>query len=260
MNKIIVNDIELAYERCGKGTPLVLIHGFPLDHSIWSDSLPLLDNHFDLILPDVRGFGESTTIATPYLMTDIASDLAALLDSLGVEQTALAGHSMGGYVALAFAKAFPDRVTGLALVSSQAAADAPERKEGRYKTAADVTEKGVQIVADAMTDKLSLSQNVRDVVRPLMVKQNAVGVTGALKAMAEREDLTSFVASFKPPLVLLHGDADELIPIERAREIKSLLPAARLVELPGTGHMPMMEKPKETAAALKELKSKMTVP
>lgn len=254
MNKIALNGIELAYQRRGKGMPLVLIHGYPFDHSIWNGIAPLLENDFDLIIPDVRGFGESTTIDSPYSISDIASDLAALLDSLEVEQTALAGHSMGGYVALAFAKVFPDRVKGLALISSQAAGDTLERKEGRYKTASDVAEKGVQIVADAMTDKLSPSQSVRDIVRPLIVRQSATGVAGALKAMAEREDLTSFIVSFKAPLVLLHGDADELIPMERAREIKSLLPSAHLVELAGAGHMPMMEMPKETAAALKKLK------
>lgn len=254
MKKIKLNGIELAYERRGKGTPLMLIHGYPLDHSIWNEVAAQLENDFDLILPDLRGFGESTTIESPYSISDIANDLTALLDSLGVEQTALTGHSMGGYVALAFAKAFPQRVSGLALVSSQAAADTPERKEGRYKTAADVSQKGVQIVADAMTDKLSSQQNVQDVIRPLIGKQSVAGVTGALKAMAEREDLTSFVAAFGRPLVLIHGDADALIPIDRAKEIKALAPSANLVELAGAGHMPMMETPKETALALKKLK------
>ena len=254
MKKIKLNGIELAYERRGKGMPLVLIHGYPLDHSIWNETISQLENDFDLILPDVRGFGESSTVDAPYTLSDIANDLAALLDSLGVERTTLAGHSMGGYIALAFAKAFPERVTGLALVSSQTASDTPERKEGRYKTAADVSQKGVQIVADGMTDKLTPNQSVRDVIRPLIAKQSVAGVTGALKAMAEREDLTSFLASFGQPLVLIHGDADELIPVERAREIKSLIPSAHLVELRGGGHMPMMEMPVETTTALKKLK------
>lgn len=254
MNKLTLNGIELAYERRGNGTPLVLIHGYPLDHSIWNEVASRLEEHFDLILPDVRGFGESTTVNPPYSMVDIASDIASLLDSLRIEKTFLAGHSMGGYVALAFAKAYPNRVHGLALVSSQAAADTPERKEGRYKTAADVEQKGVQIVADAMTDKLSPSPKVRDFVRPLIGKQRVAGVTGALKAMAEREDLTAFMASFNLPVVLVHGDADELIPVERAREIKSLLPLAHLYELAEVGHMPMMELPDQTAAALKMLK------
>jgi 3-oxoadipate enol-lactonase len=254
MNMITFNGVKLAFDRCGKGTPLVLIHGYPLDHSVWDEIIPLLENDFDLILPDVRGFGESAAVETPYSMADIAADLAAILDSLGIQKAAFAGHSMGGYVALAFAKAFPDRISGLSLVASQAMGDTPERKDGRYKTAADVHEKGVQIVAAAMTDKLSPNQRVRDFVRPLIGRQSVSGVAGALKAMAEREDLTSFLASFKLPLVLIHGDADELIPIDRAREIKALVPAAHLVELPGTGHMPMMEQPERTAEALQQLK------
>lgn len=84
MKKIIFNGIELAYERRGRGTPLVLIHGYPLDHSIWTEVAKLLENDFDLILPDVRGFGESTTVAEPYTMTNLAGDMAALLDALGL--------------------------------------------------------------------------------------------------------------------------------------------------------------------------------
>lgn len=254
MNKIVFNGIELAFDRRGKGTPLVLIPGYPLDHSIWGDVIPLLEHDFDLILPDVRGFGESASVETPYSMADIAADLAAILDSLGIKKAAFAGHSMGGYVVLAFAKAFPDRISGLSLVSSQAAGDPPERKEGRYKTAADVSEKGVEIVAAAMTDKLSPNQRVRDFVRPLIGKQSVSGVIGALKAMAEREDLTSFLASFKLPLVLIHGDADELIPVDRAREIKLLVPSAQLIEIVGAGHMPMMELPERIVVGLKLLK------
>jgi pimeloyl-ACP methyl ester carboxylesterase len=253
MKKVKLNGLEIAYARHGKGTPLVLIHGYPLDHSIWTETAKLLENDFDLIQPDLRGFGESTTMDQQYGMNEIADDLAALLDLFGVDKALLAGHSMGGYVVLAFAKKFPERVLGLALVSSQIAADAPERKEGRYKTAADVEDKGVGIVAQAMTDKLSASQSVRDVVRPLIERQSKGGVVGALKAMAEREDMTALMPSFKFPVVLLHGDADELIPVDRAREVKAVLPSAQLVVLPAAGHLPMMEMPEKTAGALKLL-------
>lgn len=254
MEKVNLNGISLAYERRGNGNPLVLIHGYPLDHSIWNDVLPLLESNFDLIAPDLRGFGQSTTVSTPYFMADLAQDIAGLLDALKIEKASLAGHSMGGYVALAFAKAFPARVSGLALVSSQAVADTTERKEGRYKSAADVTEKGVGVVASAMTDKLSANQNVRDIVRPMIERQSVPGVVGALKAMAEREDLNSLLSSFKIPFILIHGDADELIPVDRAREIKAKISTANLYELSGAGHLPMMEFPAKTADALRTLK------
>ena len=117
MDTVAVNGINLAYTRLGKGTPLVLVHGFPLDSSSWNELIPYLKDHFDLILPDLRGFGKSTTVEAPYTLSDIADDLAGLLDDLGVEKTALAGHSMGGYISLAFAKKYPQRVSGLGLVA-----------------------------------------------------------------------------------------------------------------------------------------------
>lgn len=254
MENLPENDINLSFEQSGKGTPLVLIHGFPLDLSVWDSVTPLLESDFDLIIPDLRGFGESSTVDTPYTMSDLAEDVAGLLNHLGVEVAAFAGHSMGGYVALAFARKYPSRVSGLALLSSQAGADSPEGREKRYKTAEEVAAKGVGVVADAMTEKLSADKNVQEFVNSLMKAQNQSGVIGALKAMAEREDSTSILSHFTFPVVLIHGDADALIPIDRAREIKSMLPNAKLVELKGAGHMPMMEFAKETAEALRLLK------
>ncbi len=249
-----VNNVQIAFEKVGKGSPLVLIHGYPLDHSIWNETAKLLQDDFQVLLPDVRGFGESTTVDSPYSMTDIADDLAGLLDALKIDKAFFAGHSMGGYVALAFAKKYTNRVSGLALVSTQLLADPEDRKQGRYKTAADVSEKGVGIVAEAMTDKLSSNQKVRDVIRPLIEKQRTSGVVGTLKAMAEREDATALFSAMNYPVILVHGDADELISVERAREAKAILSSAHLVELAGVGHMPMMEVPKKTADALKLFK------
>jgi pimeloyl-ACP methyl ester carboxylesterase len=254
MKTIKVNGIEIAYARRGTGNPLMLVHGFPLDHSMWNETAALLENDFDLILPDLRGFGESATVETPYFMDDMADDLAALLDNLGIDKIAIAGHSMGGYVALAFAKKYPNRVSALALVSSQVAADAPDRKEGRYKTAQDVAEKGVGVVADAMTSKLSAKAEVQTFVRAIMERQTPSAVTGALKAMAEREEMSATLAAFSFPIVVIHGDEDALIPIDRGRDVKSLVSAARLTEIQGAGHMPMLEFPSEVAAALKTLK------
>lgn len=250
MDTVAVNGINLAYTRLGKGTPLMLVHGFPLDSSSWNELIPYLKDHFDLILPDLRGFGKSTTVEAPYTLSDMADDLAGLLDHLGVEKTALAGHSMGGYISLAFAKKYPQRVSGLGLIASQAAADAPEGKERRYKTAADVAEKGVGVVVEAMTPKLSADVRVQEFVRGVIERQSKQAVIGALKAMAEREDAMPILSSFNFPLVLIHGDADQLIPIERAKEIKSANPSATLLELKGAGHMPMMEFARQTADGL----------
>src|SRR5512134_4175336 len=99
METIHVNGIRLAYERRGTGTPMVLLHGYPLDHQIWDDIAPLLSDTFELVIPDLRGFGGSSTVDSFYAMEDFAADIAALLDQFKIQKTAIVGHSMGGYVA-----------------------------------------------------------------------------------------------------------------------------------------------------------------
>ena len=253
MDAIDVNGIHLAYERRGKGTPMVLLHGFPLDHHLWDDIAPLLEDNFDLILPDLRGFGESTTVDSFYAMEDFASDVAGLLDYLGIPKAALVGHSMGGYIALAFARLYPERVSGLGLVASQAAADAPERREGRYKSAAEVADKGIASVVEMMTTKFTSDPRLQEAARQSMERQPPAAYIGALKAMAERVDSTPLLSSIQYPVVIVHGDADALVPIDRAREVKAAVPHAHLVEISGAGHMPMMEAKEETAQALRQL-------
>jgi len=253
METISINNINLAYQRRGRGAPLVLIHGFPLDHTIWERTVRFLDDKFDLLLPDLRGFGGSSTVESQYSMEDMAADLAGLLDHLHIEKAFVAGHSMGGYLALAFARRYPERMLGLGLVSSQLPADPPDRKEGRYKTASDVAEKGVVVVADAMAPKLTSKPALESQLHKLIQNQSQAGVIGALKAMAERSDSTSLVSGLRFPVVLVHGDKDALIPIERAREVRTAQPDAQLLELADVGHMPMMEAPFETAWALKQL-------
>jgi pimeloyl-ACP methyl ester carboxylesterase len=186
-------------------------------------------------------------------MTNLANDIASRLDHLGIESAFLAGHSMGGYVALAFAAAYPSRVRGLALVASQTAADTPERKAGRYAEANRIADQGIGDTVAGMTSKLSSDPRVQKFAHDLMRKQKPAGFIGSLKAIAEREDMLSMLASASFPLLLVHGDADGLIPIGRAREIQAEFPRARLVELTGIGHMPMMESPQAVADALKSL-------
>ena len=253
MDKINVNDIQLAYDRRGKGTPLVLLHGYPLDHHLWDQMIPLLEDTFDVIAPDLRGFGESTIGGSSPTMEDYAADIAGLLDDLDLPKTAIVGHSMGGYVALAFARLYPERVSGLGLVSSQVLADPPDRKEGRYKSAADVSENGIGSVVAAMTPKFTPDEKLQAYARASMERQQPAAYIAALKAMAGRMDSTPLLSSLNIPVVIVHGDTDALIPVERAREVKATLPQAFLVEINGAGHMPMMEAMEKTAKALKHL-------
>jgi 3-oxoadipate enol-lactonase len=186
-------------------------------------------------------------------MDDYASDIVNLLDRLNIQKAAIAGHSMGGYVALAFARLYPERISGLGLVSSQVLGDAPERKEGRYKSAADVEANGISSVVEGMAPKFTADEKLQAFARASMERQPPTAYISALKAMAERSDSTPLLPSFNFPVIVIHGDADSLIPIERAREVKQALPRAHLVEIQGAGHMPMMEAKEKTAEALKHL-------
>ncbi len=253
MEKTNIAGINLAYVRRGQGATLVLIHGYPLDHTTWDEVAPLLEGDFDLIIPDLRGFGESDVMEADDSIIDFASDIAGLLTHLKVKRAFLAGHSMGGYVALAFAREFPERVSGLALISSQAQEDSPDRKAGRYATAKQVLEQGVGPVVESLTPKLSADPRVQAFVRELMSKQRPLGVYIALTAMAERPDSSDLLPTFTFPVVVVHGDADALIPVERGRELKAALPSAHYSELVGIGHMSMMEDPQAVADALRLL-------
>jgi 3-oxoadipate enol-lactonase len=250
MLKTTVNGIQLAYERRGSGTPLVLLHGYPLDHSIWTPILPLLQADFDLLLPDLRGFGESESPAGSYGMADIAADIAGLLETLNIKKAVIAGHSMGGYVALAFARAYPERVLGLGLVASQALADAPEKKAGRTQEADHILAHGVGEVADGMAVKLTADATLQKSMHALIMHQRPQGLAGALRAMADRSDSMLLLSEADFPVVLVHGLADQLIPVERARAVQSVVKKGQLTEIEEAGHMPMMEAPQAVARAL----------
>jgi 3-oxoadipate enol-lactonase len=252
MNKITVNGISLAYERTGQGAPLVLVHGFPLDHTSWNRLIPLLEKQFDLILPDLRGFGESSAPEAGYSLGDMAADLNVLLDGLELPAAFVAGHSMGGYVAMAFARRFGSKLLGLGILGSQAAADTPEKKLGRYENAEQVIKQGVAIQL-GMAEKLSANPENVPFFREIILRQNPIGLANALKAMAERPDSLSTLSALTVPVVIVHGLKDVLVPVDRAREIKAVLPSARLFELPNVGHSPFLEAPVETAEALKSL-------
>ena len=253
MLKTNLNGNSIAYERSGNGKPLVLLHGYPLDHTIWDGLVPLLDNKADVIRPDLRGFGESAQSTADYRLTDLAADVAALLDQLKIEQAVIVGHSMGGYVALAFAHAYSRRVLGLGLVSSQAPADPPERKAARYQEAEHVLSSGVGDVAVGMSAKLTSNAGLQAKLKELIMYQSPQGLAGALRAMAERPDSTSFLADFNFPVAIVHGQTDALIPVERAREVRAAVKKGYLVEVEGVGHMPMIEATVSTAEALKNL-------
>lgn len=246
-----IDGVRLAFTRRGKGNPLVLLHGYPLNRTIWSGVAGILEGEFDLIMPDLRGFGESDVMEADRSTMTYAADLAGMMRRLSIRETHVVGHSMGGYVALAFARLFGAMLSGLGLVASQVSADSEDRKAARQAAARQVVREGVSSVLETMPPRLSADPEVQGLTRRLITQQRPLGLAVALDAMAGRPDSTDVLRSLGSPVVLVHGTADELIPVERAREMRRLLPAAHYLELEGVGHMPMIERPAAVAQALR---------
>lgn len=245
--------VDLAYEEHGQGFPLVLIHGFPLDRSIWNPVIPLLKDHARVILPDLRGYGQTPPTDGVYYMRLMAEDILRLLDRLGIERAILAGHSMGGYVSLAFAHAYPNRLAGLALVTSQTMADNPEKRQSRYTMSRNVRRSGTAPLAKKLTPIYTDNPAVAEEVRGIIARSDSQTVIASLKGMAEREDAAEWADSIRVPVLVVAGGKDKLIPIEKARTFVQFFPRSWLVELEDCAHMAMMEDPAGVAGALVQL-------
>ncbi len=249
-----MNDtIQLHVEQAGQGTPMVLIHGFPLDHTIWQPLVPLLQDRAHLIMPDLRGFGRSPGPEGVYSMRQMADDVLAMLDRMEIEHAIIVGHSMGGYITLAFAHAYPQRVSGLGFVSTHAAADTPENYANRLNNARKAARSGTGFLVKDMSQKITARPELVEPIRQIMEKVPKQTVAAALKGMAERPDSTPLLASMRAPAVVIHGTDDKFVTLERAQDMAQLLPRAWLVQVPNAGHMPMMSAPDVVAGALGEL-------
>ncbi len=245
--------VELRYKETGQGVPLVLLHGFPLDHTIWAPILPHLESSIRVIMPDLRGYGQSPDGEEIHSMRLLAADVAALLDRLGLEKVILCGHSMGGYVALSFAHAYPTRLLGLGLVASQADADTPERRQARLITAREIRSRGIKYIADGMPSKLTADPELQQKLHDIILAGKPQALIASLKGMAERPDANPWLTSIKVPAVMIIGGQDQLISKERAASFTRMISKSWLLEIPQAGHMPMMEAPRQVADALQQL-------
>lgn len=251
----MVPTVKLHYSEAGKGTPLILLHGFPLSSDIWRAQVDGLSDKCRVITPDLRGHGKSPAPEGAYEMETMARDVFALLDSLGIGKAVLMGHSMGGYVTLAAAKLAPERFLGLGLISSQAAADTDEARQGRFKLIEKVAAEGSAPVAAAMIPKLfapdgRTPESVVEEVRQIMLKSPPMGIIGALKGMAARENTEAVLAKMTVPVLLVAGEKDQIIPPARSRALAAAVRRASLTILDKAGHMPMLEDPSGTTAAI----------
>jgi 3-oxoadipate enol-lactonase len=183
----------------------------------------------------------------------MAADINNLMDSLKIKKAILVGHSMGGYVSLAFVKNYPDRLGGLGLVATQAAADSPEKRQVRLDSIQQVKSDGVAPIVESMLSRLTSRSNLYPVLRNIMVATPRQGVIGTLEGIADREDSTPRLKNIRVPTLIIAGIEDMIIALDRAEEMARLIPNAWLVKIPGAGHMPMMETPDSMVNPLLEL-------
>jgi 3-oxoadipate enol-lactonase len=256
--KIRVRGIEMAYDVEGSGPPVVLLHGYPFNRSMWREQVEALQASNRVITPDLRGLGETEATPEPATMNEMAEDVAALLDELKIDRVALGGLSMGGYVALAFVRRFPLRVRALILADTRPQPDTEEGKRAREEQAQKVLEEGTGAIADLILKKalapatLTERPDVVARVREMILTANPLGAAAALRGMALRSDQTHFLASILAPTLVIVGSEDQLTPPADAELMRREIRGSRLVVIPGAAHVSNLERPAEFNRALTE--------
>ncbi len=249
--------IDACVDGSATSRAVVLIHGFPFARSIWDAQSEALAAVARVVRLDLRGAGTSSVPEGPYLMERLAADVAALLDALGIERAALVGHSMGGYVALAFARMFTERVSHLALVASRLAADTPEQAATRRELA-DRTERAgaIEPVVQAYLPRL-FSPITRENRTPVVERAydiarqtNPSGAAATLRGMALRAPSDDIAEDLELPVLVIAGQRDELVPIGESRDVACRFTCGEIVECSESAHLPMLEEPDRVSDAL----------
>lgn len=254
-----VRGIEVAYDDYeGRGLPLVLLHGFPFNRSMWREQAAALSGAYRVVTPDLRGHGRTTATDEPATMEEMADDVAALLDELQVERAVVGGLSMGGYVTLAFCRKYAERVSGVVLADTRATPDNEEGRRTREETARRALAEGMGPIADAMTPKLlapstlERSPEVVARVREMILGTEPRGAAAALRGMALRRDQTDLLPRLRVPALVVVGSEDSLTPPADAEAMRDLMHDSRLVTLDGAGHASNLERADEFNLALRE--------
>jgi pimeloyl-ACP methyl ester carboxylesterase len=255
-----VRGIELAYEVTGAGVPVVLLHGFPFNRTLWREQVEALRGRFSVVTVDLRGHGETPAIVdAPATMDEMAEDVAALLDELGINvPVVLGGLSMGGYVALAFYRLFPERVRALVLADTRPQADTDEARLNREETATRALREGMQTIADAMLPKLlapaTHAERPEIVARisDMILHTDPQGAAAALRGMAVRRDQTKLLREIKCPTLIIVGSLDAITPPADAELMQREIRGSRLEVLAGAGHVSNVERPAEFNRALEK--------
>src|SRR5579859_6882882 len=246
-----INKTNIGYEDHGIGQPILFLHAFPLNRSMWSGELfaLLAEERYRLVALDWRGFGESDITTGLSTMELFADDVAGLMDVLGMRDAVLCGLSMGGYAAFAFLRKYAQRVKGLILADTRPGADTAEARANRENVARLAESQGTGAIADLQVPKL-ISEHTRQHqpevearIRQMINAATPQGVAAASRGMARRSDATDLLATIACPTLVLVGEQDVLTPAGAAQEYASEIPNAQFVVIPNAGHLSNLEQP-----------------
>lgn len=253
---LAVRGIALALDIQGDGIPILFIHGFPLDRTVWRPVMATLTG-WRRIAPDLRGMGLSD-VPEHYSMADYADDLAALLDALRVDRAVVCGLSMGGYVAFEMWRRHRDRFRGLILCNTRAEADSETGRKKREEMIALVERDGPTALAETMIPQLlapsslSAMPQVVQHLRAMIANSQLAGIVGALRAMRDRPDSTELLGSITVPTLVIAGRDDQLIPPAASKRMAEAIPGAQFTLIPDAGHLAPLEQPVVTSRVIAE--------
>ena len=248
MIALLPGGLELAYDETGSGLPLLLVHGWPHDRTMWAGQLGGLATYARVLAPDLRGAGGST-VRGPYTIDQYADDLVAFLDSLGLARAVVCGLSMGGYVAFSMLRRHRDRIRGLILADTRASADTDEGRANRSRLIALIEQEGMAALAarqlPSMVGRSTLERQspLADTVRRMMASAPPEGAIGALRAMAERPDSTPLLRTIDLPTLVVGGAEDSITPPDVLRAMSAAIPNSRIEILEHGGHLSPLERP-----------------
>jgi pimeloyl-ACP methyl ester carboxylesterase len=258
MAKAKLNGIEINYKATGKGTPLVLVHGHPFDHTMWYPQVVDFSDLYQVITPDLRGYGEST-LPDPAntKFEDYATDIIKLMDYLEIEDFHLSGLSMGGQIIMEIFRQAPKRIKSLVFADTFASLDTPDVKKGRYDTASRLEKEGMDGYADEVIYKMITPEHVSTMpevsghVLKMMKATSPFAAATALRARAERIDyLNKVLPQINVPTLVIVGREDKFTPVAQAEELVENLQNSKLVIIEDAGHMPNLEHPEEFNGAV----------
>lgn len=256
--------LTVSYRQAGEinSPPLVFLHAFPLSSAMWQAQIDQFSPDYETFAPDFRGIGQTSDFTDKPSLQTLADDLAAWLEKLEIYgPITLCGLSMGGYVALEFARQFPQFLGALILCDTRADADSPETKKGRTEMIAFAKTSAGRAIATKMLPRLLGETTLRETPRlGQSVKQLAASNSGEslaqlLLAMRERRDSTDFLAQIAVPTLIIGGSEDAISPPDVMAQMAAQIPNARHIVIKGAGHLSNLEKPIEFNAAIREFLS-----